>query len=270
MADFYMVFDVESVGLHGEAFAVGYVVVTPNGEEVAHGRHSCPIDNAVGDDSDREWVNRNTPRWVVDCSTPAEVRQAFWTVWRSWDAKGAVLVADCAWPVEARFLSACVDIDPAARRWQGPYPLHDVASARLAVGLAPLGTEARLPGEQPKHDPLADARQSARLWIEALAALRSPLTDILTERACQDAKWGEQNHPDGTGRPGDLWRATFAKEACEKAVRHGDLTFRHILDEEVQEAFAESDPVRLREELIQVAAVAVAWVEKLDREVQGG
>lgn len=30
----YMVFDVESIGLHGEGFAVGYVVVDRNGERL--------------------------------------------------------------------------------------------------------------------------------------------------------------------------------------------------------------------------------------------
>ena len=33
----------------------------------------------------------------------------------------------------------------------------------------------------------------------------------------------------------------------------------------VGEAFAESDPDKLRTELIQVAAVAVAWIESIDR-----
>jgi hypothetical protein len=35
--------------------------------------------------------------------------------------------------------------------------------------------------------------------------------------------------------------------------------------EEVREAMAESDPAKLRVELVQVAAVSVAWIEALDR-----
>ena len=38
--------------------------------------------------------------------------------------------------------------------------------------------------------------------------------------------------------------------------------------EEVAEAFEEHDPARLRSELVQVAAVAVAWVEKIDRDAR--
>lgn len=88
---------------------------------------------------------------------------------------------------------------------------------------------------------------------------------IRAERARQDARWGEQNHPDGTGRPGDYGDAVLAQRACDIAADNGTLTYRHILEEEVAEAFAESDPVRLEAELVQVAAVSVAWIEKLRR-----
>jgi len=91
------------------------------------------------------------------------------------------------------------------------------------------------------------------------------LTDIRAERARQDAKWGEQNHPDGTGRSGDPLVAEVVKADCDRAARDGTLTYRHILNEEVCEAFAETDPAKLRAELVQVAAVTVAWIEKLDR-----
>ena len=166
----YMVFDVESVGLHGEGFAVGYVVVSNAGHELAYARIACPPDAARGSHSSRGWIAANCPPIPADVVTPKAVRDSFWAAWQRWKASGAVLVADCAWPVEARFLAACVDDDPAARTWLGPYPLHDVATARLAAGFDPLATVERLPNELPQHDPLADARQSARLWLEALHA----------------------------------------------------------------------------------------------------
>jgi hypothetical protein len=89
--------------------------------------------------------------------------------------------------------------------------------------------------------------------------------DVWDERIRQDKRWGQQNHPDGTGLVNDARRADRAKEYNDQRVADGDLTFRDILIEEIYEAFAETDPVRLREELIQVAAVAVAWVEAIDR-----
>lgn len=93
-------------------------------------------------------------------------------------------------------------------------------------------------------------------------------SEIGRERAAQDAKWGEQNHPDGTGRPGDGFQAEMAREIC-KANGPGEDNWRDILTEEVHEAYAETDPARLRAELVQVAAVVVAWIEAIDRRGPG-
>jgi hypothetical protein len=93
---------------------------------------------------------------------------------------------------------------------------------------------------------------------------RKILDEVAAERARQDARWGEQNHPDGTGRPGDISFAEAYKAIC-KANGPGEDTYRDILAEEVYEAFAEQDPARLRAELVQVAAVAVAWIGAIDR-----
>lgn len=89
--------------------------------------------------------------------------------------------------------------------------------------------------------------------------------EVLRERGRQDARWGEQNHPDGTGGTAAVDYADVLREQCEAATRNGYLTFRHILAEEVAEAFAENDPISLRAELVQVAAIAQAWIAKLDR-----
>ena len=162
----YLVFDVESTDLHGEGFAYGYVVINSEGEELESGIGvaDVPVTNP--------WVITN----VLPALPPPthddlrSLRDSFWAVWDRWLDKGAVMVADCSFPVETRFLAACVDDAPMARNWYGPYPLHDVATARLAVGLDPLATEARRGDELPVHNPLADARQSARLWLEAFRA----------------------------------------------------------------------------------------------------
>ena len=92
--------------------------------------------------------------------------------------------------------------------------------------------------------------------------------EVVEERIKQDAKWGEQNHPDGTGHNWQ-WMADTKRKLCQEAFADGDGAWMHILVEEVYEAFAEDDPVKLRAELIQVAAVAVAWVEAIDRRKKG-
>lgn len=74
---------------------------------------------------------------------------------------------------------------------------------------------------------------------------RTILAQVSVERDRQDAKWG--------GIPG--------------VERRDDHTYAAVLGEEFGEcckAWLERDTEGLREELIQVAAVAIAWVEELD------
>jgi hypothetical protein len=98
------------------------------------------------------------------------------------------------------------------------------------------------------------------------------LDEVAAERVRQDATWGEQNHPDGTGPEEEIlaaWPAaslaTYARNNCQRQAEMGIVTWLDILGEEVAEALAESDPARLRTELVQIAAVAVAWAEAIDR-----
>lgn len=93
------------------------------------------------------------------------------------------------------------------------------------------------------------------------------LNEVNDELKRQIAKWSEQNHDDGTGGDMARQRAEIARAYCDKAAANGHVSWRDILEEEVAEAFAESDPAKLREELIQVAAVAVQWVAAIDRRV---
>lgn len=104
--------------------------------------------------------------------------------------------------------------------------------------------------------------------INGPARLVAVLAEVAAERRRQDERWGEQNHQDGTGSA-HAAEAVLARKECDRAARAGELTWRHILLEEIAEAGAEHDPGILREELIQVAAVAVAWAEALDRRAAG-
>ncbi len=93
----------------------------------------------------------------------------------------------------------------------------------------------------------------------------SVLIEVDDERRRQHEIWGEQNHSDGTGDPRFAHMAEMAKLACDMETQNGSVTWHHILTEEVLEAFAERDSEKLRAELVQVAAVAVSWIEAIDR-----
>lgn len=69
------------------------------------------------------------------------------------------------------------------------------------------------------------------------------LHQLECERDFQDRKWGEQNHHN------DYWNGIIMEEVGEAAkvvIERGDIK-------------------ELRAELMQVAAVAVCWIECLDR-----
>ena len=174
----YFVFDVESAGLHGEGFAFGYVVVNQDGfvlEDI--GTVFCPLPSCG--DEDKAWLDENVmPHLQVGVfqrqPSTYYLRRVFWERWHKWKSQGAQMVTDCGYPVEANFLSACIADDSANRAWNGPYPLLDLSSVLLAAGRDPVGTFERQPRELPAHNPLCDARQSARVLIETLKELRSP------------------------------------------------------------------------------------------------
>lgn len=165
-------FDVESIGLHGEGYAVAGGVYFEDGtvDKGSEFMIACPPEKAAGENSDRKWVHENIPFLEPNCKTPRAVREFFWALWTTEKVKhpGLVMAAECAWPVEARFLIQCVQDEPEKRNWEGPYPLHEIASVMLAAGMDPMATYDRLESEMPKHHPLGDARQSSRLLCEAL------------------------------------------------------------------------------------------------------
>jgi hypothetical protein len=87
------------------------------------------------------------------------------------------------------------------------------------------------------------------------------LHEIEQERQSQDAKWGEQHHPNGTSEMFAI-HAIMAKEDNDTPSL---VSWWSILKEEMFEAASETDEAKLRAELIQVAAVAVAWIEDIDK-----
>src|SRR4051794_38904197 len=110
--EFAMVFDVESIGLHGEGYAVAWMVVRlSTGEVMTEGRASCPSDCARGFPDDRLWIRQHVDPHLPPSThqAPIQVRRAFWNAWRSWAERSTHLIAHCGWPVEARFLADCID-----------------------------------------------------------------------------------------------------------------------------------------------------------------
>jgi NTP pyrophosphatase (non-canonical NTP hydrolase) len=85
-----------------------------------------------------------------------------------------------------------------------------------------------------KFDPAANGRAMTTCMV---------LGEVWSERQRQDDKWGQQSHP------APVWMTILTEEVGEAA----------------KDALS-SDFVKMRSELLQVAAVAVAAVECIDRE----
>jgi hypothetical protein len=98
------------------------------------------------------------------------------------------------------------------------------------------------------------------------AVTKAVLLEVQHEREAQDEKWGPQNHPSFGPLAPVVIGADTARALCETNHQYGIGSFADILLEEVAEAFEErTDEAKLREELVQVAAVAVNWIEAIDR-----
>jgi hypothetical protein len=95
--------------------------------------------------------------------------------------------------------------------------------------------------------------------------LTKDLLKIASERYRQDEKWGTQEYQDGTGSQDYKDLCKEAKRHCEHKASIGNQSWAAVLLEEVYEALEETDPEKLGAELIQVAAVCIAWVECIAR-----
>jgi len=115
------------------------------------------------------------------------------------------------------------------------------------------------------------------------------LVEAMYEVERQDKKWGEQNHPclnnqvmkaakeavDSGNIPAlDLSTMSryyampsekTAQNNCDFAAKIGQVTFAHIAIEELAEVLEAWDENDRREELIQLLAVLIQWVAKIDR-----
>ena len=78
------------------------------------------------------------------------------------------------------------------------------------------------------------------------------LKEISLERNRQDEKWGEQNHNNF------IWATILGEEYGEAC----QASFNEWFDPATSPI---AGTIRIREELIQVAAVAVAWIEAIER-----
>jgi hypothetical protein len=165
-------FDIESNGLHGKAFAVGSVLMNMSGKVIDEFEARCPIRGEVD-----PWVRKNVLPALIDMPTKypsgKALREAFWGWYKPAKAQADYVVVNNGYPVETRFLAACQDEDIENRYWDHPFPMLDLSSLLLQVGIKPLEVRHRLVEDQLgnqelQHHPRFDAWVSGLVTIKAL------------------------------------------------------------------------------------------------------
>ncbi len=178
--------DVESVGLYGDALAYGFVIFDGD-TTIEEGLAIANPMACAGERQDFDWLKVNVFPWInamslefpkdgernivltdpttgvltTLCDGPISLREAFWSLWEREKARGTELWADVCYPVETNFLATCVRA-LTGRKFQGPFPLLDVATLTAISTGSPFRVLERTPDELPEHHPLMDARHSTR------------------------------------------------------------------------------------------------------------
>lgn len=118
-------------------------------------------------------------------------------------------------------------------------------------------------------------RQVQGVAMKRLRSISRAIEEVCIERGRQLDKWGVQSHPSVPAEYAETPQArqTFqaiaaeleraAKADCDFAFRRGKGTWYHIAWEELAEVGA-APPEKQREELVQLTAVCLAWLEDLD------
>ena len=165
-------FDIESNGLHGEAFAVAGILMNSKREIISQFTSRCPIVGPVD-----EWVAANVLGPMEDMPDTAPdartMRDAFWEWYMEVKSSADMIVAANPYPVEARFLIACQNDDMAAREFDHPFPYYDLSSLLYSHGYKTPAKrrdfvkKAVQDATGDSHNPLWDATATAMAALSA-------------------------------------------------------------------------------------------------------
>lgn len=171
-------FDLETNGLHGQAFAVGAVVVDAKGNIVDQFSGRTKIDGQVD-----EWVKANVLPVIEDMQINYKnyenLREAFWQWFKAAQEKSDYVVVSNGYPVEYRFLLDCQNANIEERYWEHPFPILDLTSLLIQIGEQSNYDKQNFVKEflsehtRKNHHPLQDATITALAAHKALKQAKS-------------------------------------------------------------------------------------------------
>lgn len=164
--------DVECNGLHGKAFAVGAVLVKLDGTVIDEFQARCPIEGKVD-----PWVTKYVLPPLKDFAethdSSRKMRDAFWEWYKQAKQKTDYVMFDNGYPVEARFFISCQDDDIDERYWDHPFPVLELASLLIQVGIKPLAIRYKLVEDETQGHPMLQHNPRFDSWVSALAAIKA-------------------------------------------------------------------------------------------------
>ncbi len=158
-------FDVESNGLHGQAFAVGAVVIDTKGKVLDRFTGRTRIVGQVD-----PWVEKNVVPVIGDMSitqrTSKDLREDFWRWFQRALETADYVVVSNGYPVEYKFLLECQGHDLEERYWQHPFPILDLTTLMLRIEADASRRKERIQaimeqGNFSRHHPYDDALVTA-------------------------------------------------------------------------------------------------------------
>ncbi len=178
MTQHFFIIQAQSMGLYGEIFAIGFIVINSVGKILKEGILKCPHQLAQGLDSDREWVNENviaatekieTSNYISTFNNPTELYENIWEIWLEMKKQYENLY--CAsyigYPIIMNLFYKCVMKNVESRQMLAPYPLLEIDTSFLMTNyeISPKNNS-RFDTEIP-YNPLCDAKYYGRLFILA-------------------------------------------------------------------------------------------------------
>ncbi len=163
-------FDLETNGLHGDAFAVGAVVMDAKGKILDQFTGRTKIIGQVD-----PWVEKNVLPAIKDMTITHrnhnDLREAFWKWFLPAESASDYVLVSNGYPVEYRFLIQCQEENLEERYWQHPFPILDLFSLIIQAGDV-SSIKAKLRSEMAQenllpHNPFHDAITSAKAAFEA-------------------------------------------------------------------------------------------------------
>ncbi|HSH31594.1 MAG TPA: hypothetical protein VK963_02915 [Candidatus Saccharimonadales bacterium] len=164
--------DIESNGLHGKAFAIGAVVMRLDGTVIDEFSARCSIAGELD-----PWVEKHVlpvlGEFPQTHRSARVMRDDFWSWYKQAKDQADYMMVDNGYPVEARFLISCQDDDIDERYWDHFFPLLDLSSMLLQVGVKPLAVRYRFVADQLGDEPILQHNPRWDAWVSALAAAKA-------------------------------------------------------------------------------------------------